>query len=111
MSIHIYSDPGPKLGIVNNAECVGEGILLAPDEQDHGQHGCWFLKRPPIAIFGRPLEAQVSDAAWAAWEQMRAVFPTVPKGCVPITPKWSDSFRVKVEREMLQPKALASKLV
>jgi hypothetical protein len=37
----------PQLGMVNNAECVGVDLLLAPGEADDGRHGCWFLKHPP----------------------------------------------------------------
>ena len=91
-------NPAASLGFVNNAECVGVDVLLAPGEADDGEHACWFLKRPPVAIFVRPLEGQVSRAAW---DCMRADFPTLPEGCIPLTPGWCESFQVTVELEVL----------
>ena len=83
----------PQLGIVNNGECAGVDLLLSSGETDDGQHNCWFLRKPPVAIFVKPLDTKVCATAW---HHMQLTFPTLPAGCVPITPQWTDKFEVKV---------------
>jgi hypothetical protein len=90
----------PNLGVVNNSECEGVDLLLAPGEQDTGEHDCWMLQKPPVALFVRPLDASVSRAAW---EAMRVDFPTLPQGCIPVTSGWSDAFPVQYQQELLTP--------
>eukprot|EP00882_Tetradesmus_deserticola_P032137 GHRQ01036370.1.p1 GENE.GHRQ01036370.1~~GHRQ01036370.1.p1 ORF type:complete len:255 (-),score=13.31 GHRQ01036370.1:415-1179(-) len=91
--VYTFNDNAvPQLGMVNNAECVGVGLLLAPGERDDGRHGCWFLKRPPVAVFVRPVGTAVSQVAW---HTLRAKFPSLPEACVPVTPRWTESFAVQ----------------
>lgn len=72
---------------------MASALVLHQGEVDDGVHGCWFLKRPPIAVYVKPLGVVVSDAAW---QTMQASFPGLPQGCVPITPQWTPSFAVQV---------------
>jgi hypothetical protein len=94
--IYLFNDNvAPQVGMVNNGECVGVDVLLHEDEADDGQHECWFLKRPPAAIFVRPLDSKVSTATWQLLQQ---TYPTLPAGCLPVVPGWTDTFTVKYFR-------------
>ncbi|KAF6252314.1 hypothetical protein COO60DRAFT_1274422, partial [Scenedesmus sp. NREL 46B-D3] len=76
--VYTFSDNAvPQLGMVNNAECVGVDLVLAPGEVDDGKHGCWFLKRPPVAVFVKPVGTPMSQVAW---HMMRANFLHCLKG-------------------------------
>jgi hypothetical protein len=91
--IYLFNDNiAPQVGMVNNGECVGVDLLLHDGEVDDGRHGYWFLRRPPAAIFVRPLDTTVSTATL---DILRQTYPTLPSGCLPVVPTWTDSFNVK----------------
>jgi len=91
--IYLFNDnAAPQAGFVNNAECIGVDILLQEGEADDMRHDCWFLKKPPAAIFVRPVDAKVSNSTW---DLLRQAYPTLPQGCLPVIPGWTDTFSVK----------------
>jgi len=68
----------PTLGWAKNAACIGQGVLLHPDEPADPRDGpVWWLAKPPLAVFVRPLDQTVSPAAH---EVLSAQYPTLPQG-------------------------------
>ena len=71
------SNEYPLIGWVNNGTCIGERIILHPDEPIDDLHGdFWTLKYPPIAVIVRIDGRDVGDMFGAP----------VPTGCVPVFP-------------------------
>jgi hypothetical protein len=104
MCFRFTNSTNPAIGHMTNAECVGEALILHPDEPEDAGGPVRMLHMPPLAICVRPLQADVGD-------RFSRLFPQCPHGCIIIQfPTQASSFDVQLRIPMLIGGALRTKV-
>lgn len=94
------SNEFPLLGWVNNAECVGHSIILNSAEPPDPMTGDFHvLKYPPVAIMVSIVGRDITGLFQAP----------VPPNCIPIFPKFSQTFTVDWSKTSVQIKLYKDK--